>query len=362
MEELMCEWLPRTTGIPSHRLRESIRWLRKSNLQHAEIALLGSLDLDTSVACVHLAESVERLISHGIRESAVLAKLRTDATFWPTWAEITAAGVLLGRPNENTKIELEPGRDQGRQPDFLYASDIFPDGVQIEFKAIGLSRREAFFCGQQERLIELVCPDEGLVTLHMNSIHPCRLPTMEEALEMRLNPRQYLKALPNDLRSLSGVVARTRSTQSDYLRRVAMRFSDGVGQFDATGKSKCLVAIHWSNTASVKMIASSLSQIKFPNHVVGVMIVGSALVLPQPFPSLHTLCFVSPIDRIFDPDKSMYLSSFSDDVARGVHVRLDSVTGVQAVLVRARTGHKSWVPLIKRFGSRRLFPFNIYWS
>lgn len=110
----------------------------------------ASAERGTAVATALLAEGVEQVVeqvvAHGAEETRLLAKLRRDPYPWPPWAEIRAASILVNSYGEAVRVTLEPGRSQGKQPDFASSCPTRKDGLSIEFKAVGLSDREADYC------------------------------------------------------------------------------------------------------------------------------------------------------------------------------------------------------------------------
>lgn len=131
-------------------MKAAVEKVRSWRLPPIEKELLRRPSVDTAVATALLAEGVEQVVeqvvAHGAEETQLLAKLRRDPYPWPPWAEIRAASILVNSYGEAVRVTLEPGRSQGKQPDFRLVMPDAKDGLSIEFKAVGLSDREADYC------------------------------------------------------------------------------------------------------------------------------------------------------------------------------------------------------------------------
>jgi hypothetical protein len=99
-------------------VKAAVEKVRSWRLPPIEKELLRRPSVDTAVATALLAEGVEQVVAHGAEETQLLAKLRRDPYPWPPWAEIRAASILVNSYGEAVRVTLEPGRSQGKQPDF----------------------------------------------------------------------------------------------------------------------------------------------------------------------------------------------------------------------------------------------------
>lgn len=120
------------------------------------------------VAAVLLTDAVQDLTVQGVERTKLMKKLRDawrEEQFWPVWAEIRAAAMLVGREDIEARVELEADRAGGRHADFLLHQ---ADGstVDVEFKAVGFSDAEVAWHREAAEHFNRLLPPSGLATAH----------------------------------------------------------------------------------------------------------------------------------------------------------------------------------------------------
>jgi hypothetical protein len=113
----LLPWLERLAGLEQDRSSDAISVLRTWKLDHIERELFRTPDLDTISAAVLLVESVDALCAQGVQRTKLMKKLRdarSSLQFWPAWAEIRGAAMLIGRDDYGVRIEIEPDAVKGR--------------------------------------------------------------------------------------------------------------------------------------------------------------------------------------------------------------------------------------------------------
>lgn len=190
------------------------------------------------------------------------------------------------------ELELEAGRDRGKQADFRFSAkggDVFrafpisdSAGISIEFEAIGLSDEETAFCQRARPTLEALRPPRGFITLHVPLdsenmgvwTDEARYHSLQEAI------RSARREIPPHASGSSGAVVAAHGTEEAYVRRLRSRLTEALKQLPA--EDECWVAFHWSNGAPFAAVHAAIDSIERPTHVVGILVVGSAIVFGHP--------------------------------------------------------------------------------
>ena len=340
------------TSVETSRLLDARSRLLNLGLPHLTAHLLDRWDTDGLVAALQLSQAIDNLEEAGVPATKLISKLRGDHDFWPTWSEIVAASHLQTM-TPNAKLTYEPGKKDGRHPDFHLSTDLLPEDHPVEFKAIGLSDQEVAFCRRAAGLFRPALPNRGFVTIHAPidveeiAIDPAALRAQRQGAE------QLVRHLPLMMSAFAGICVTAIGAEDRYLKRALSRIREASQQFPA-GESG-YVGIHWTNGAPRARLAELLSQAELPENVVGVALIGSAIVIPQPV--LHNLVLFVP--RGSDGSEQRIQSSV--DTEEGVALLLQLIeqsSGVRAIRLRGSTRGKR-PELIRRAGSHRILPFTL---
>lgn len=351
----LLEWTYRLTGVDPERVKVAAERIGGWSLPPVEAEFLRRPSIDTAIATVLLSEGIELLVNHGAEETKLLAKLRTDPYPWPTWAEIRAAGILIKSSHENVRIALEPGRARGKQPDFRLVMPDAESGLAVEFKAIGLSDREAEFCRRMGERMGGLVPPVGISTGHAFDLNTPT--TRMSASELRHSYEEAARRaadVPNYPDGLSAAVMVGHDSEEGHVRRLRGRLGKAVTQLRL---EECWVAFHWTNGASIRSAFDALDWTTMPEHVAGVMFVGDAVVFPDP--DIHVFVIAHPRGA---SDQMAMTSTLDDDYASLMLERVDATAGVRATLARGQVGPGRSRELLRRFGTPRILPFNLVLS
>lgn len=353
--EKLLPWVERLVGIAQERCSDAIAVLRSWKLDHLERELLATPDLDTIAAALLLVESIDDLCAQGVERSKLMKKLRDardPSQIWPTWAEIRAAAMLIGRSDYGLRIDLEPDAVRGRHADFrLECAD--GESIDIEFKSVGLSNAEVAWHRAVAEHFNRLLPPIGLSTLHMEFDARLRVSTAKrlrvfaKSEELAARLREQFPAWA-DLRGISIV---GHQTEERYLARCSSRVKRAVGQLDPTRES--WLGLWWGNGAAPADILRILQLAEAPASIGGVVSVGQAVAVPWS----EISCYVISLPRDLTAGNRIVDSTVDDHLASRVLERIESSSGIRATLLRA-PGRESTI-LLRRDGRRRLFPFNL---
>jgi hypothetical protein len=351
----LLQWVKLLTNIDEDRSADAIAELRTWGLQALEDELLGEPDLDTVVAAVLLVESVDSLVTQGVERTKLLKKLRDakrSEAIWPVWAEIRAAGVLIGHPEIDVRLEMESGRSGGRHADYRLE---YPDGsrVEVEFKAIGLSDAEVEWhrlaAGHFDRLL----PPIGLTTLHGFVGEPIRV-SRDKRKRSWVGARRLASQLPPVAAQwgrVRGISIVGHQTEDEYLRRALSRVERALGQLSTD--EECWVGLWWSNGAPIRAMNRLLETLRAPANVAGVSFIGQAVSVPWS----EINCYITNVERGVDVSEFSVSSTVDDHLAKLVLDRFESSSGNRPALLRS-PGPKGGT-LLRRDGARRIHPFNL---
>jgi hypothetical protein len=353
--EEVLRWVERLTNLDVDRARDGLDVVRSWNLSHVEKLLLESLDLDTAVAAVLLAEAVRDLSAQGVPENKLMKKLRdarTQDQFWPVWAEIRSAAILIGHPDADLRLEMEADRARGRHADYRL---IYPDGdsIEVEFKAIGYSEAELAWHREADEKFDELAPPIGLVSAHGWIGSPMRISRLKRERSWKHARRlsdKIAREFPN-WSAVNGISIVGHYTEEQYLARLRSRVEDALAQLSA--QSECWVAIWWGNGAPIASARDILTEINAPTNVEGLIFIGQAVAVPWSEISIY-IC-QSP--RGVDLGERHVSSTVDDHLAKLMLDRFDASSGVRPTLLRARG--PSGATLMRRNGRRRIDPFNL---
>jgi hypothetical protein len=354
----LLAWTERLTGLEPERVRTAAEKVRGWRLPPVEAQLLQRPSMDTAVAITLLAEGVELLVEHGVQRTQLLAKLRRDPYPWPAWAEIRAASILVNVSHEDVRVTLEPGKSKGKQPDFRLVLPDAKEGMNVEFKAIGLSKREVEFCHRMGERLPTLVPPVGIVTGHAFDLDT---PTIRRpASEVRFANEEAARRAADVPLFPDGFAAGVmvgHDSEESYLSRLQDRLRTAIEQLPLEEES--WVAFHWTNGASVRSAFDAIDWATLPEHLAGVMFVGDAVVFPDPRIHVFTLAHPRGAER---SEQLPMNSTLDDDYARLMLERVDATAGVRATLLRGRVGPGRSRQLLRRNGDPAILPFNLVLS
>jgi hypothetical protein len=289
-----------------------------------------------------------------VPKTKLVGKLKNDLDIWPSVAEIVAGRLLLPFFEPEAEVEMDYGsRTGGPNADFRLTATGSSEGARIEFKAVGLSTAEtSFFRAAAEALPRLVL-GSGVVTYHHPFSESPRFPTPdEEERELwEAGNRRIQSRLPEHVRDLRGAVAAGYLTEDAFVERVRVRVDAAPRQLE--GEEDAWVALWWSNGASLLSLRDALAQIRLPSHVLGLMVVGAAVIVPDP--RIHYFHACLPRPDLDEQDRLPVFSLEDDPTAAPILSIFERSVGARPTLLVSPDGE---VPILFRDGSRRIFPLN----
>ncbi len=349
-EDLVLTWTQKLTGLQPERVQAARGRVRTWGIAHLSEELLAC-DVDAAVAATLLAEDVELLAGRGVPETKLLAKLRNDREVWAAWAELRAAAILIKLADPDAEIELEPGSSRGAHPDLRLKLPDEEWGTSVEIKAVGLSDQEVEYCQRAApELKTLVPPKDGLVTLHTPlTVKTVKLPRSHR-LDAFRDAHKRVDTVPGYPKGLKGSVIVGRGGEPNYVRRALARIGDALRQLPS--QDECWVALFWSNGAPIVEVLESLVWEDLPEHVVGLVFVGSAVAFPHA--EIHNFANYAP--RGLDLAEPPFVESTLDEhFATLVRKRFEHSSGLRLTLLRGPAAHD----LLRRDGTRRIVPYNL---
>ena len=354
VEEIL-RWVRLLTNLDEERSADAIAELRTWQVESVDDNLLAQADLDTVVAAVLLAESVNSLVGQGVQRTKLLKKLR-DAKrgedFWPVWAELRAAAILIGHPDIDVRLAMEPGRSGGRHADYQLE---YPDGarVDVEFKAIGLSDTEMEWHRRAAKYFGRLLPPIGLTTLHAFVGESIRV-NAEKRQRSWDGARRLASELPpfgEQWGRVRGISIVGHQTENEYLRRALSRVERALRQLPTD--RECWVGVWWSNGAPIRAMSRLLEHLNPPANVAGISLIGQAVAVP--WSEIH--CYIANVERGVDTSQMRVLSTVDDHLGKLVLDRFESSSGNRPTILR--TPGSKGETLLRRDGTRRINPFNL---
>lgn len=350
-------WTERLTGLSPKRISESREWIESLGSRRLS-AELARPDIDAAAGSCMLLSAFEELSQRGVQQTKLEAKLRNDAEVWPSVTELIAVSVIARNAAPSTGIELDAYGESGRRPDLrLRFSDGGPP-LTTEFKAVGLSDREAELFSAAAEVLPEMAPAFGVGTQHISADAHENLyaPTRAERRAQELENRRIQKRLPAHIRGLNGAAVAAHYTEEAYLIRTRDKVLESLSQLPAS--DECWVAIWWSNGAPVSSMQQLLETVDLPAHVRGIILVGAAVVVPDP--EIHYFQIIIPRDDVLREDTPSVVSEEEHPFAEVIFGQLEQSTGVRPTLiVHPRGPRPKRQRLLFRDGSRRIFPFNL---
>ncbi len=354
MPEVVDEWATRLTGLPAEQIEDARERLEAVGIDPLSEELCRRPDVDAVAGACMLVSALDALVERGVPISKLVAKLRRDPAVWPAVAEIIAGRLVLPFFGEDVELTMDsavaPG---GPNADFRFSAAGGGPSVSVEFKALGLSALEtSFFRSTSARLPDLVL-DVGVTTYHLafaesrpiNPLDPLeRKAIEEESVERR-------RRLPEHMRDLRGAVVAGYLAEDLYLARLRSRIEEALRQLD--GDDDAWVAMWWTNGASLIDLRNALSEVRLPRHVLGLMVVGAAVIVPDP--RIHYFHALLPRPDLDDEDVLPVHSLEDDPTAAPILSAFEGSVGLRPTLLLSPDG----MPILFRDGTRRIFPFNL---
>jgi hypothetical protein len=346
----LAQWSEVLTGIESGRCIAALDRVARWKLAPVSAELLAD-DVDAAVAATLLVEGMDALVARGVPEIRLLKKLRTG-DFWPTWAEIRIADMLVRLHEEPLDVELEAERTKGAHADWRFRFPGSDDAVSVEVKAVGLSDDEVAFCTRMAPALKRMLPKHGLVQAHAGIGTPSLVAPAQMRRRAARGSRAGTRKTPSYPVGLRGAVVVAQDSEESYRRRISARVRDAVRQLPT--QDECWVALYWSNGAPLASVAAGIDWSQIPEHVSGLLMFGQAVA----FPDRQIHVFASRIERGGSGSSSGRVDSLEGEamqhVAELVLARFERSSGVRATLLRV--GNRD---LVRRDGSRRILPFNL---
>jgi hypothetical protein len=352
VSQAIHHWVNRLFGISVERQADALETIGSWRVPHVT-EQLAPTSADGVVGGVLLVESVRDLIARGIEENRLLAKLRRDPDLWPTWAEIRAAGMLARTASEDDELILEADRAAGRHADFVFAATAEEPRHSIEFKAIGLSDIEVDFCRRMAPQLPGLIPRRGIVTTHVLETDLDLNVARAERRYMHRQAERLERNLPSFLRGFAAAVAVGHGTEASYVRRLRNRFGEAIDQLPRD--DACWIAFHWTNGAPVALVRQALASLAVPDHIVGILLVGS-VGTPGRLDN-YLVWFLAP----FDEEGETEWQSDDVELAKTIFERVNESAGVRPTHMRVPWAG-AMVDFLKRDGSRRIDPYNLVLS
>ncbi len=357
---IIDDWTFRLTGLPVDRIQVSRERIDALGIDHLSNELTRRADIDAVAGACMLDSALDALIGRGVSENKLVAKLRRDRDVWPTAVEMIAGRSALRFFESDLELELDSGSTVGGpNADFRLRAPRSNAGVSIEFKAIGLSEPEVAFFKRTVPLLQKLSPESGVSTNHIDFDSP-HLPGAASRAERRSFAREDRKRqrkLPAHIRDLHGAVIAAHYTEQRYLERVRERIETALRQLNT--HDDCWVALWWSNGAPVLSVRQVLSAVDLPNNVLGVMLIGAAVAVPDP--EIHYYDILLPREELVAKETDPSVVSLEDSpLAEPIFEAFERSTGVRPTLLLNPFGIRgSHERLLFRDGSRPIFPFNL---
>lgn len=355
MHNVVDEWAGRLSGLSIETIAGARARLEALGIEHLSAELCRRPDVDAVVGACILASSLDALIERGVPKTKLVAKLKNDPGVWPGVAEIVAGRLLLPFFEPDAEVEMDHGnRKGGPNADFRLTAAGSREGARIEFKAVGLSTVETSFFRAAARALPGLVLGSGVVTYHLPFGASPRFPTPdeEERKQQQAKNRRIQSRLPEHVRGLRGAVAAGYLTEDAFVARARVRVEAALRQLE--GDEEAWVALWWSNGASLLSLRDALAEIRLPSHVLGLMVVGAAVIVPDP--RIHYFHACLPKPDLDEGDRLRVFSLEDDPTAAPILSIFERSVGARPTLLVSPDGE---MPILFRDGSRQIFPFNI---
>lgn len=219
MQDAVAHWTEVLTGLDHDRVAKAADRISDWQIPHVCDELLRP-DVDSAAAATLLVEAVDLLVERGADADLVFKKLRDDRQVWGAWAELRSASIFLQAGDPGVRITLEPDQQRGRPgPDFRFE---LTDGSSqlVEFKAVGLSDREADFCSRVTPSLQRLMPAAGLVTFHCQLDVPGIRLDRQGRRELQRDAAARIRNIPRYPQGLRGATAVGHRADAEYIHRL----------------------------------------------------------------------------------------------------------------------------------------------
>lgn len=349
--ESLLYWTEVLTGLDQGQVAQAREEVASWGLSHVDAELLDDT-VDAAAGATMLIESMNKLALRGVPPERVIKKLRQEPAVWPTWGEIRVAEILLMWADDEAELRLEEGRSKGTHADFRIILPNEQAGTSVEVKSVGLSDDEVDFCQRMMPALPRAVPKMGLGHIHAPmDAKPPRMNREERRMAER-DARKGMKKVPNYPMGLRGASIVGHGSEDRYALRVSRRVEQAVRQLPV--HDDCWVAILWSNGAPVAEVAKTIRWDQIPLHINGVFLLGSGVA----FPDRHIHNYVVPIPRDLPSHAETDLQTLDEvegmeALAAVILKQFERSSGVRATLVYGGARE-----ILKRDGSKRIYPFN----
>lgn len=347
-------WLHRLSGYPEDEIVGAVDRVEGWNIRGLSGQLGAESGADGHLAATMLCQAIDWLVQADVDEGRLLAKLgRPDV--WPMWTEIRVAGLVVHLVGDVREVELDVpvGGESGHNTDFRFRFADDPDMHRVEVKALGLSAKEREFCRTWAPVLRSLVPARGVCIAHLDiDTQPAGF-NRQKRRELCRDVERWAKHRRAPCGPVSATVVAAHGTREQYVRRLTATMNDHLSQLPDSNVG--WMAFHWSNGAPFHLIAEALAGADLPEHIAGVILAGSAIILDGHMHDMLMACprnssgdmvFFSTIDG-FDP--SLIFEGFETSV------------GVRPTILRV-PGDQRPRELLVRDGSEPFWPFNILLS
>ena len=346
------EWLHRLSGYPSDAILGAVDRVESWSIPGLSSQLGEGSSADGHLAAMMLCQAIDWLVSAGVDESRLLAKLRRPDV-WSMWAEVRVAGLIVHLEGDVQDVELDVpvGDGSGHNTDFRFRFADDPDMHRVEIKALGLSAKEREFCRRWAPVLRAIEPARGICILHADIDTPPPALNRQKRREMCRDVARDAKHKSPPCGPVSATVVVAHGTREQYVRRLAATISEHLSQLPSSDVG--WMAFHWSNGAPLDLIAEAIVQADLPEHIAGVMLGGSAIILDG---QMHHM-LVAALRSSVGGDMVVHSKVEGFDPSPIIH-GFESSAGVRPTILRV-PGQRGPRELLARDGSEPLWPFNI---
>lgn len=330
--EVVDEWTQRLTGLSRERLAEAREWIGSLGIDHLRLELTRP-DIDAAAACCMLKSAVEELEDRGIESTKLESKLRRDPAVWPAVTELIGVSAIAKLYAPEATLELDGGdpKPGSPRPDLRLSFPKTGQSLTVEFKAVGLSEEETTFFQRAAAVLPSMLPSFGVADLHVaaQTDQPLYAPTRAERRKQELENRRNQKRQPAHIRYLNAAAVAAHYTEQRYLERARDRILESLRQLP--GAEPGWVALWWSNGAPVSAVQQLLSTVDLPANILGVFLVGAAVVAPDP--EIHYFQIIIPRDEEVREELPDVVSAVGHPLAGKILDEVERSTGVRPTLI-----------------------------
>jgi|SRR5665647_2814 len=347
-------WLHRLSGYPEDAITGAINRIESWGIARLSEELGAESGADGHLAARMLCQALDWLSEVGVDESRMIAKLRRP-DIWPMWTEIRLAGLIVGLTGDVREVEVDVpvGGESGHNTDFRFRFAGELDLHRVEVKALGLSDKEREFCGTWTPVLRSIVPARGICIVHVDvDTLPAGF-NREKRRELCRDVERWAKHRHPPCGPVSATVAAAHGTREQYLRRLTASINEHLGQLPDSDVG--WMAFHWGNGAPFRLIAEALADVNLPEHVAGVILGGSAVILDG---QMHDLLMVCPRES---SGEMVFHSTVEGFDPGPVFEGFETSVGVRPTILRV-PGDCGPRELLARDGSEPLWPFNLLLS